>query len=104
MSNNTKAITISDGIDQYVQDLQLRHYSELTLYGYQKRLALFQQWAEERALGQAASITEAHLGRYPLFAPVHLRWQTDQGRNPKRALHGHQAIRSEEHTSELQTN
>jgi|GEM_PF-5724181 len=64
MANKTGMITITDGIDKYVQDLQLRNYSTLTIYGYQKRLALFQQWAEERVLNLATSITEAHLDCY----------------------------------------
>jgi integrase/recombinase XerD len=64
LNNPHTAITLTEGIDKYIQDLEMRHYSRHTVYGYHKRLQLFLAWAEERALSLAACLTEDHLDRY----------------------------------------
>ncbi len=60
-----KAIfTLSKGIDQYLSDLAIKNYSELTVYSYKLKLNLFTHWCDERSLSLAADITEAHINRY----------------------------------------
>ena len=58
------AITISEGVEKYLQDITIRHYSDKTIYGYRLRLKVFLRWTDERALSLASSITEAHIDRY----------------------------------------
>ncbi len=57
-------LTLSQGIEQYLSDLSIKNYSELTVYGYSLRLKRFSQWCDERGLSLAAEITEAHINRY----------------------------------------
>lgn len=64
LHNPHTAITIGDGIEKYLQDLTVRHYSEQTVYGYWLRLMIFLRWTDDRALQLAISITDAHIDRY----------------------------------------
>ena len=67
INNPNPAITLVEGVEKYLQDLRCRHYRDNTVYGYQQRLQFFADWAEDRALTLAASITEAHLRRYQQY-------------------------------------
>lgn len=41
LHNPHTAITLSDGVDKYLQDLTLRNYSDKTVYEYKLRLKIF---------------------------------------------------------------
>ena len=56
------ALSLSAGIKQYLTDLTVKNYSELTVYSYQLKLKLFTHWCDERSLSLAAEITE-EIGR-----------------------------------------
>jgi len=62
--NQHTAITLSEGIEKYLQDLILRNYSDKTIYAYRLRLHVFLRWTDDRALVLVDSITEAHIERY----------------------------------------
>ena len=64
LHNQHSAITLSEGVEKYLQDLTVRNYSEKTIYGYGRRLKVFLTWADDRALSLAASITDSHVDRY----------------------------------------
>ncbi len=64
INNTQSAITLTEGIDKYLQDLVLKNHSQNTVYTYRLRLNTFLEWSEERALSLAASISEEHIERY----------------------------------------
>lgn len=62
--NQHTAITLSEGVEKYLQDLILRNYSDKTIYAYRLRLHVFLRWTDDRALSLAASMSEVHVDRY----------------------------------------
>jgi integrase/recombinase XerD len=86
LNNANPAITLVAGVEKYLQDLRCRHYRNNTVYGYQQRLQFFVDWAEERALTLAASITEAHLRRYQQYLHQYRYCQKQQGKPQEKRL------------------